>query len=415
MLHNHEHHDTPDPNHADNQRSAIEEPLDPANQSLADALRASFGVLKIIMIFIIIIYLFSGFVIVDQKEVRVLTRFGRQVGPPLEPGLHFAFPYPIDETERVETAPKTMLIDDFWLSLRDTEKISELSDLPPRGGGLNPAVDGALITGDKALMHFLCHVQYRINDANDYVRNVQNDRTLIKWVIQNAAVAEAARMYADDIWKEAGTLAEKIQQRAQKILDALESGILIENVAADQSYYPLQTKKEFEDVGDAENKKRERIQEAEAERARILNGVAGPAWEKLNDAIQRLDQIEEGPAKEAVIEEIEEILVSKAAGVAGGLIKLAERDRSEIIASAQAEANAFSIVLERYRKNPELWREQLRQKMLDELYDEIGVSKWLLPPGEDKQIMILLNTDPKAAREVERAKRLKELGEENKK
>jgi len=74
--------------------AVIEEPLDPASQSLADALRSSFRVLKFFMFLIVIVYCFSGFGIVDQKEVVVLTWFGKQVGPPREPGLLIAAPYP---------------------------------------------------------------------------------------------------------------------------------------------------------------------------------------------------------------------------------------------------------------------------------------------------------------------------------
>jgi membrane protease subunit HflK len=387
-----------------------DEPLDPANQSLADALRASFGVLKFIMLIIVVIYLCSGITCVDQKEVVVLTRFGKQIGKPREPGLLTALPYPFHEQIHVPTAPKTLLIDDFWLRLRDVEKTKDLGDLSPRTGGLDPATDGALLTGDRAIMHLLCNVQYRITNANDFVKNVQEDETeLIKTVIQNAAVAESARTFADIIWKDAGTLAEKIKHRAQKLLNRLESGILIENVAADKSYYPLQAKNEFEDVDDAANKQRELIQEAEAKWAEILNGVAGTAWEKLYEQIQRLDQVEDGPAKDAVIKNIESILVNEASGEAGGLIKLAEKDRNKIIAQTKTEVATFETLLEQYRKNPELVREQLRQNMLEELYAQQGVTKWLLPPG-NKQLIITINNDPIQIRQAARKKRLERLG-----
>ena len=99
----------------------IEEPLDPANQSLADALRLSFRVLKIVMIFLVIIFLFSGVVIVDEREVVVLARFGRQVAV-LKPGLRVALPYPIHEQIHVSTAQKRLSVDTFWLRIRDADK-----------------------------------------------------------------------------------------------------------------------------------------------------------------------------------------------------------------------------------------------------------------------------------------------------
>ena len=78
-----------------------EEPLDPANQSLSDALRMSFKVLKLVMFILVIAFLFSGVMIVDQREVAVISRFGRLTGEPREPGFRLAWPYPIDEQIRV--------------------------------------------------------------------------------------------------------------------------------------------------------------------------------------------------------------------------------------------------------------------------------------------------------------------------
>ena len=49
--------------HADHEHrepTRVEEPLDAANQSLADALRASFGILKGIMFVLVVLYLFSN-------------------------------------------------------------------------------------------------------------------------------------------------------------------------------------------------------------------------------------------------------------------------------------------------------------------------------------------------------------------
>src|SRR5690348_12096254 len=53
-----------------NGRARFEE-LDPAQQSLADALRVSFGVLKAIMVVLLILYAFSGFFSVGNNEVAL--------------------------------------------------------------------------------------------------------------------------------------------------------------------------------------------------------------------------------------------------------------------------------------------------------------------------------------------------------
>ena len=44
----------------DSSLPVIEEPLDPANQALADAMRLSFRILKVAMFFLVVLYFFSG-------------------------------------------------------------------------------------------------------------------------------------------------------------------------------------------------------------------------------------------------------------------------------------------------------------------------------------------------------------------
>ena len=73
--------------------------LDPAQQSLAEALRVSFGILKLAMLGLLIAYAFSGTFSVGSNEVALRLRFGDYVGDPgnrvLERGTYLAAPFPI--------------------------------------------------------------------------------------------------------------------------------------------------------------------------------------------------------------------------------------------------------------------------------------------------------------------------------
>ena len=69
------HHDHGDHDHD----LEVAEQLDPAQQSLADALRVSFGFLKVAMVILVVFYLFSGFFNVPSREVSVRLRFGDQL------------------------------------------------------------------------------------------------------------------------------------------------------------------------------------------------------------------------------------------------------------------------------------------------------------------------------------------------
>ncbi len=404
--HHHDHHDHVHGHGADAGPAAAETPLDPAQQSLADALRASFRVLKAVMLLLVVLFLCTGVFTVDQKEVAVVSTFGRRDNLVRPPGLHFAWPFPIDEVIKIPTAPISMDIDAFWLRLSEQDKSRELSELGSKTLGLDPATDGALLTGDRAIMHMRLNVQYRISEPMDYVDNVSDERALLEAVVRNAAVAEAARTTADVVWKDPGRVAAAVQRRAQATLERLRSGITIENVAADKSYFPLQAKDAFLNVTDAENAKINAINAARSTRNKKLNGAAGEAWEDLAREIERLDQAEDGPARDAIVQTIGDILLSRAKGEAGGRIQLAKSRRDKIIADAQAEVRLFEMLLEEYRRNPDLLRRRLRQNALNNLYAETGVTKWLLPEGA-KQLVLWLSKDPVQIEAEEKAAQAK--------
>ncbi len=382
----------------------VEEPLDAANQSLADALRASFWLLKFIMIIVVICFLGSGAFIVDEKEVAVHSTFGKPDPSPCRPGLHWGWPYPIDQIVRVSTAPKTLEVEDFWLRLRDVDKTKPLDQLSPRGPGLDPAIDGALLTADRAIMHASFKVQYKVPEAsaNDYVTNVRNEEELLHTVVKQAAVAEAARTTAEVVWRYPGELAEAIKTRAQRQLDALKSGIQVENVSTDNSHYPLQTAAEFLAVNDAENRQRATINEANTARENKLNGVAGAAWEKIDAEIKKFDNVKDEAGRQKLFDNIGKLLVDDAMGEAGGKIQLARRDREQIVNDMRAEVSEFDALREQYKRNPELLRLRLSQMMREQLFANKGVSKWVLPPGDDKQIVLWLSKDPKELAQQER-------------
>ncbi len=412
-MHNHADHSMPP---ADEPQGVplqvIEEPLDAASQSLADALRASFWVLKALMLVVIVIYVFSGVFIVQQNEVVVVSRFGRMLTPPRQPGLHFAWPLPIDQITRVPTSPRKIDIDSFWLRLSERDSTRPLSELTARSDTLDPDTEGALLTGDKAMMHLFFTAQYRIGDAKKCVSHVGDkfhekltescEKPLLRKVLQNAAVAEAARTTMEVVWKTPGLLAVEIQKRAQQTLDRLGTGIILDQVSAERSHYPLQTALEFNNVSQAEQERNEMIQGANKQKVEKLNAAAGSAWEELDGLVRRLDLVQAESAEwQQIIAEINQVLDQKATGNAGGLIHLARSEASKIVQDSLAETNQFTRLLPEYRRNPELLREVLRQRMLQQLYTLPGVSKWLLPPGQ-KTVNLWLNKDPVEIREAEK-------------
>src|SRR5512139_377170 len=74
---------------------------DAGAQALADALRSSFNLIKLVMVLLVGAFLASGLFTVKPNQVAVKLRFGKPVGVGreqlLQPGLHWKLPYPIDE------------------------------------------------------------------------------------------------------------------------------------------------------------------------------------------------------------------------------------------------------------------------------------------------------------------------------
>src|SRR6185503_3460290 len=59
--------------------AALREAMDPANQSLAEALRLSFRVLQVVILVLIVLFMISGIQTVKEGQTGVMTRFGKVV------------------------------------------------------------------------------------------------------------------------------------------------------------------------------------------------------------------------------------------------------------------------------------------------------------------------------------------------
>ena len=64
----------------------LRDAMDPANQSLADALRLSFRVLQAVLVVLVVLFLASGLKTIDDGQSGVRTLFG-EIKEPLSPGL----------------------------------------------------------------------------------------------------------------------------------------------------------------------------------------------------------------------------------------------------------------------------------------------------------------------------------------
>ena len=140
-MHDHPHHDE----HEDRNLERIDQPLDAANQSLADALKASFGILKIIMMVLVVFYLFSNVRRIDSHEEALTLRLGALRPHVHQAGLVWGLPIPIDEIVPLPTKKSNNVVIDSHMFHRRPEEMGKSLAFGSRGPhrGLDPPLDGA--------------------------------------------------------------------------------------------------------------------------------------------------------------------------------------------------------------------------------------------------------------------------------
>jgi membrane protease subunit HflK len=398
----------------------LEEPLDPANQSLADALRQSFRVLKFLMVVVAIIFAFSGFKIVDQNQVVVLSRLGKLSGPPRKPGLLVAMPYPIDEKTVVQMDTRSLEIKTFWMAESAAEATKPLSERYSAKPSLTPMKEGFLVTpvseavrADRAggeagqeIVHVKWPITYRVVDPLKFVENVLDEKATVQSEFEAACVAMATRFTVDEIaFVNQSAFRVAVQNEAQRRLDAIDSGIQLEKVNS-IPYQPLQVRDEFNAVIQAENRKRQTIQQAVQEAERVLNEAAGEAYPKLVEAIRQYERERTGdasPERVAALESrIDELLETVVRGRASEAIKRARADADQIVQELQADAAMVLALKPKLEESPRLLPSRLWQNVKQEILTQSTVSLFYLP-RDMNELSIWLNRDPKQERERLRA------------
>src|SRR5438105_11975074 len=116
-------------------------PVDSGSQALSEALRSSFAIVKVVMVALVVVFLASGFFKVNPQEQAIILRFGKPVGKGpsalLGPGLHWSYPYPIDEYRKVSiTGIQKVISTTGWYFTTPEQELA--GSEPPPGQTLNP-------------------------------------------------------------------------------------------------------------------------------------------------------------------------------------------------------------------------------------------------------------------------------------
>ena len=403
-------------------RDSIE--FDTASQSLSRALKLSFIALKVILIVLIILFFASGFKTVGSDEQAIVLRFGKIRGERedriLKPGLHWVFPYPIDEIVRIPVEKKVnLIIDSFWYQ-----------EQPPQGPGAKPRIepqldpirDGYCITrseeqaevsadsdgSDYNIIHCKWQVTYQVKDPefqdperffkNVYVEGIKpgqiyfdvmkKDITpLLKSLFEDAVVTVMVNYTIDEaMFEQVGKVTEDVKQLMQEKLDRVESGIAVESVQLTDITWPQQVNEAFEALITASQDSQKAIDEARTYAQKTLNETAGPVAEKLLNALDN----------ENISQQEKEFLWNQLAGTAQEKIAEARAYRTKVVESAKANAEYLQQILPEYRKRPKLVLQEIYQSAIEDVLDNVE-EKIIIQPSEGtkgNEIWLQLNRDP---------------------
>ena len=396
--------------HPHRQLEGIEEPLDAANQSLSDALRASFRILKGIMMVLVLLYIFSNVRRVESHEQALLLRLGHLSPIVYDAGVVWAFPFPIDEIVPLPTRQSNDLpIDSHTFSRRPDEIGKPLTFIGRGMEGLNPALDGALLTADAGLVHTKWKVTYKFDDVRSYVsqivgKDVEAATRLIRYLVETVGIHVAGEHTAEEMIRtRVDDVQNEMRKRVNDRLEELHSGIEVTRIEMFEPTPPIPIREAFDGTQRAENAKQKRIQDAQQQRTKMLSEAAGAAFPRV---IQLLNQIDKGgkdASAEAGRKKLDLLLTTEVEGEAGRLIKDAGAYLSVVVGRMQGDVDLYRTLLPEYERNAPLLIGRLWEQTRQDIFAAAGVIKFYRPPG--CQIRLHVPFDPEQAR-LEEERRL---------
>jgi modulator of FtsH protease HflK len=421
MAHEHEHGHS---HHHHEDDKFPELPLsefDPGSKSLAEALRISFIVLKVIMILLVVVFIGSGFFTVDTSEKAIVLRLGkvRGVGEAavLGPGPHWAMPHPVDEVIKIPVGkPQTLTIDDFWYFETEQDKLGNPTPVAP-DSPLLPQRDGYLITrndkveglsgNDYNIVHCKWRLYYRISDPLAFFRNVYVEKArpgedfydvagktvnpMLKSVAGKAVVTAMVGYSIDQALASTDSIGIKVKELMASELERMHAGITVESMQMVRVTWPRQVDAAFQDLIGAQQESEKVMSEARGSAEKTLNEAGGPVTAEL------LAKLKSGDEKGA------EPLWNELAGEAQKVISESRAYRTTVVKNAEASAQYMNSLLPEYRKRPQLVMQKIYQDAIEEVMaaaDEKIYAQREAGAGGD-EVRVMINSNPVKEKKAE--------------
>ncbi|MFY8179012.1 MAG: FtsH protease activity modulator HflK, partial [Limnohabitans sp.] len=265
----------------------------------------------------VLIWLGTGFFIVQEGQQAVITQFGKYKST-VGAGFNWRLPYPIQKHELV-----------FVTQIRSVD-IGR--DNVIKATGLR---ESAMLTEDENIVEIKFAVQYRLNDARAYLFESKNPTEAVVQAAETAVREVVGKMKMDSaLAEERDQIAPRVRALMQNILDRYKVGIEVVGINLQQGGVrpPEQVQAAFDDV-----------LKAGQERERAKNEAQAYA----NDVIPR------------------------AVGAASRLKEESQAYRERIVAQAEGDSQRFKAILPEYQKAPQVTRDRMYLDAMQQIYTNV--------------------------------------------
>ncbi|HEX9301341.1 MAG TPA: FtsH protease activity modulator HflK [Casimicrobiaceae bacterium] len=265
----------------------------------------------ILVALILLVWLASGFYIVDEGRRGVVTRFGKFTET-TQPGARWHLPFPIEAVELVDFSQNRRV----EVGYRNNAKNKRANEAP-------------MLTDDENIIDVLFTVQYNLKSAEAYVFNVRKPDQIVQFVAQTAMGEVVGKAKMDFVLYEGGEqIAKSAEKLMQEMLDRYATGVHVEKVALQSVQPPDKVQSAFDDAV-----------KAGQDRDRFRN--EGQAY--ANDVVPR------------------------ARGNAARLLEEANGYLASVVQKSEGDAARFRQILTEYMKAPGVTRERLYIDMMQSI------------------------------------------------
>jgi membrane protease subunit HflK len=280
------------------------------------------GFLGLIVIGALIVWIMTGFFIVEPPEQAVVKRFG-EFNRIEEPGPHLAFPVPF-ETVLKENVKEVRRIE---IGFRTIEQ-------GPPARYRRVSKEALMLTGDENIIDVSFIVQFRIVSLPEYLFNVTDPLDTVRAASEAAMREVIGRTTVDDaITTGKGAIELETAQLLQRVLNTYIAGIKIENVKLQDVHPPDPVKEAFKDVASAKEDREKMINEAYGYRNNLIPKARGEAAQLLNDS-------------------------------------QAYAEKTVLIAAGKAQR--FNSIYEEYKEAKEITKERIRIETMEEILPHVN-------------------------------------------